>query len=118
MILPIDNTFQNNKPAKNPMFQCGQLVRHVRYGYRGVIVDFDSQCMADEKWYQSNHTQPDRNQPWYHVLVHQSQQVTYPAESSLAIDNSHEPITHPLIDYFFSSFIDGHYVRNERAWPK
>ncbi len=55
-------------PEKDPLYHPGQIVRHRRYGYRGVVVDSDLTCKADEAWYQSNQTQPDRNQPWYHVL--------------------------------------------------
>ena len=101
-----------------PLFQIGQLVRHKRYGYRGVVVEVDSHCMADEGWYQSNQTQPDREQPWYHVLVDRSDSVTYPAQEDLMVDESRQPIQHPLVDYFFSSFVDGRYVRNQRLWPK
>ena len=118
MIRPIqDNSKQDNNPTK-PNFKTGQLVRHKRYGYRGVIVDFDPTCKADQQWYQSNQTQPEQNQPWYHVLVHNSDQVTYPAQSSLTEDTSNQPIEHPLLSHFFSEFmLDGKYLRNDRPWP-
>ena len=102
-----------------PQLKVGQLVQHRRYGYRGVIVDYDLRCRAPDEWYESNQTQPDRNQPWYHVLVHGSDAVTYAAESNLTDDNSGQPIDHPLIDAFFSSFSGEHYVRNDtpmNAW--
>ncbi len=98
-------------------FGPGDLVRHVRYQYRGVVVAHDPKCGADEQWYQSNQTQPDRNQPWYHVLVHESGSVTYPAESSLEPDDTAEPIIHPLLGQFFSEFIEGRYKRNDVPWP-
>ena len=53
-------------------FDVGTLVRHRRYGYRGVIVAFDATCQASDQWYYSNQTQPSHDQPWYHVLVHES----------------------------------------------
>ena len=68
---------------KPPKFAPGDLVRHVRYHYRAVVVAHDPRCMAGEAWYQSNQTQPEKDQPWYHVLVHGSESITYPAESSL-----------------------------------
>ena len=74
-------------PAR-PRFAPGDLVRHRRYGYRGVVVDSDPECLADEAWYQSNKTQPKKDQPWYHVLVHGGGQLTYPAETSLEPDPS------------------------------
>ena len=100
-----------------PKFAPGDLVRHVRYQYRGVVVALDPKCAADEQWYQSNQTQPDRGQPWYHVLVHETGSVTYPAQSSLEPDDTAEPITHPLLGQFFSGFADGRYQRNDASWP-
>ena len=100
-----------------PKFAPGDLVRHVRYQYRGVVVALDPKCAAGEQWYQSNQTQPDRAQPWYHVLVHESGSVTYPAESSLELDDTAEPIVHPLLDQFFGDFADGRYQRNDISWP-
>ena len=98
-------------------FGPGDLVHHRRYGYRGVVVDFDTRCQADEAWYQSNQTQPDRDQPWYHVLVHGTGNTTYVAQENLESDTTGQPIEHPLLGYFFSDFTDGHYVRNDRPWP-
>lgn len=98
-------------------YHAGQLVRHRRYGYRGVVVGFDLSCQADESWYQTNRTQPDRSQPWYHVLVHQTPQVTYAAQTSLEPDPLSEPIVHPMLDAFFSGFSEGRYIRNDRPWP-
>lgn len=97
-------------------YQVGQLVRHRRYGYRGVVVAFDSSCQADEQWYQGNRTQPSRDQPWYHVLVHGSDAITYAAESNLLPDESCDPVDHPCVELFFRDFDDGRYVRNQRPW--
>ncbi len=103
--------------GRDRRFVPGQLVKHCRYGYRGVIVGFDLSCQADEKWYRSNRTQPARNQPWYHVLVDGSTQVTYAAESSLQPDTSLEPIRHPMLNMFFHDFEGGRYRRNDHPWP-
>ncbi|MCF7805000.1 MAG: heat shock protein HspQ [Candidatus Marinimicrobia bacterium] len=102
----------------DPVFEIGQLVHHKRYGYRGVIVEFDPTCEADAAWYFSNQTQPKLEQPWYYVLVHDSQQVTYAAQTNLEPDNSGLPIKHPLVSKFFKDFRDGHYLRNDRPWPR
>ncbi len=98
---------------KPPKFAPGDVVRHVRYHYRGVVVAHDSRCMAGENWYQSNNTQPDKEQPWYHVLVHESGSITYPAESSLELDSSGDEIIHPLLEQFFNGFEEGRYKRNK-----
>jgi heat shock protein HspQ len=104
-------------PGPIPRFGPGQLVHHRRYDYRGVVVDFDLHCRADEAWYQKNRTQPDRDQPWYHVLVDGSALVTYAAETSLEPDASGEPIEHPLVSKLFEGFGDSGYQRNGVPWP-
>ncbi|MDH3582709.1 MAG: heat shock protein HspQ [Phycisphaerae bacterium] len=117
MILP---THHQEPDASTPpaAYRPGQLVRHRRYGYRGVVVDFDMICRAEDGWYYGNQTQPDRNQPWYHVLVDGSSISTYAAQGNLQADSSSDPIDHPLIDHFFSAFRGGAYVRNEAPWPE
>ena len=35
-------------------FQPGDLVRHRRYGYRGVVVARTDSCQADDAWYFKN----------------------------------------------------------------
>jgi heat shock protein HspQ len=98
-------------------FMPGQLVRHKRYGYLGVVVDFDPFCEAPESWYQNNQTQPDRHQPWYHVLIDGGSHITYAAQTSLDEAERAVPIEHPLVDAFFSEFNGCCYVRNNRPWP-
>ncbi|MDJ0836396.1 MAG: heat shock protein HspQ [Acidobacteriota bacterium] len=101
---------------KPPLFQPGQLVRHRRYGYRGVVVELDPSCKADEAWYRSNLTQPRRDQPWYHVLVDCSTATTYAAQTSLEPDPDSAEIRHPLITLYFDRFQEGRYQRNETPW--
>jgi heat shock protein HspQ len=101
---------------KRPIFEPGQLVRHRRYGYRGVVVDRDDSCQADATWYQKNQTQPDRDQPWYHVLVDGSATCTYAAAENLAADPTGLPVTHPLVPFFFSGMKGDAYQRNDEPW--
>ena len=91
-------------------------MRHRRYGYRGVVVQCDTCCKADMGWYLKNKTQPNRHQPWFHVLVDGTGTTTYAAGQNLESDPCAEPIDHPLIDYFFEEFHCGRYVRNARPW--
>lgn len=98
-------------------FSVGQIVSHVRYGYRGVVVAFDLRCQADDDWYQGNRTQPGRDQPWYHVLVDGGTHTTYAAETSLTDAPDETPVVHPLVPAYFSGFEDGRHVRNDREWP-
>ena len=99
-----------------PLYEPGQLVRHRRYGYRGVVVAVDPRCMADANWYLANRTQPDQNQPWYHLLVNGKATCTYAAQSNLEADDTAEPIEHPLVPEFFADFCQGRYERNDREW--
>ena len=104
--------------SNKPRFQPGHCVRHQRYDYRGIVVDVDSECEATDDWYYGNQTQPSRHQPWYHVLVHGSDQVTYVAENHLIEDRSRAKLTHPLLSYFFSKTEEGGYIRNDNIWPE
>jgi len=104
------------EPGDGARFRPGALVGHRRYRYRGVVVDRDPECRADEGWYQSNQTQPPRDQPWYHVLPDGALHTTYVAEQNLMPDPTGEPVAHPLIETYFSSFGEGYYVRNDVPW--
>lgn len=96
-------------------YDLGVVVTHKLYGYRGVIVAVDPRCMAGDTWYKSNKSQPPREQPWYHVLVHDSGGLsTYVAQSNLEEDSSGQPIIHPRIDCYFSDFKEGRYQLKKR----
>lgn len=96
------------------LLDVGQLVRHRRYQYRGVIVACDPRCAAGDTWYYANKTQPSREQPWYHVLVHESGGIsTYVAQSNLEADTSGEPVIHPRLSTYFKGFEDGRYILRE-----
>ena len=99
-------------------FSPGQVVRHVSYGYRGLIVDSDPTCQAADAWYHSNQTQPERDQPWYHVLVDGSHETTYVAQSNLKIDPSGAPVVHPMLNLFFYGIDEeeNKYLRNDVPW--
>ena len=56
---------------KNAKFSLGQIVYHSKFKYRGVIVDADPNFQGTDEWYDSvAKSKPDKNKPWYHVLVH------------------------------------------------
>ena len=89
-------------------FTIGQLVHHLRFDYRGVIVDVDATFQGTEEWYeQMAKSRPSKDQPWYRVLVDKAHHITYVAERNLEPDETQEPIQHPLVDEFFSSFENG-----------
>lgn len=92
-----------------PRFRVGHLVHHKRYGYRGVIVAADESCQASEEWYERNRTQPDREQPWYHVVVDGATHMTYVAESNLETDDGTAPVRNPMLARFGLHFYEGRY---------
>ena len=86
-------------------FSIGEVVRHRHFDFRGVIYDVDFEFNNSEEWYQSipKDVRPRKNQPFYHLLA-ESNDVTYEAyvsEQNLLIDDSNEPVKHPLIDEMF-----------------
>ena len=100
-------------PPQN-FHDLGLVVTHRVYGYRGVIVAVDPVCMAGDTWYKTNKTQPNRDQPWYNVLVHDSGGLsTYVAHSNLKKDTSGQAIDHPRIGCYFTKLADGCYGLNE-----
>jgi len=93
-------------------FTVGQLIQHLRFEYRGVVYDVDATFQGSEEWYQlMARSSPPKDRPWYHVLVHNSDHMTYVSERNLEVDSSTDPIEHPLIDEFFTSFSAGRYSR-------
>lgn len=96
---------------KQAKFSIGQCIQHRLFHYRGVIVDVDPEFLGTDEWYeQVARSRPPRNEPWYHVLVHDQEHETYVAEQNMAADDSHEPVNHPLVAEFFSGFRDGVYL--------
>ena len=86
-------------------FSIGEVVKHRHFDFRGVIYDVDFEFNNSEEWYQSipKDVRPKKNQPFYHLLA-ESNEVTYEAyvsEQNLLLDNSNEPVKHPLIEEIF-----------------
>lgn len=93
-------------------FSIGQLINHLKTDYRGVIFDIDPVFSGTEDWYETMAvSRPPKDKPWYHVLVDGQTYTTYVAERHLTADESGRPISHPMLDSFFSKFEDGRYQR-------
>jgi heat shock protein HspQ len=66
--------------------------------------------MGNDAWYdQVAQSRPPKNQPWYHILVHDEDHETYVAERNLIEDESCEPVNHPMLGEFFVDFNHGLY---------
>lgn len=98
-----------------PKFQIGQVVYHRLFGYRGVIIDIDPIFMLSKEWYeQMARSNPPKDQPWYHILVHNANHKTYVSELNLSVDLSKKQIYHPLLGRYFSTFINGRYYESTK----
>ena len=96
----------SNVTIVSPEFNIGDVVKHRLYQFRGVIVDIDPEFANSEEWYQSipEESRPRKDQPFYHLLA-ENDEITYEAyvsEQNLLVDDSDEPIKHPLIEEIFS----------------
>jgi len=70
------------------------------------IYDVDFEFNNSEEWYESipKDVRPRKDQPFYHLLA-ENNEITYEAyvsEQNLILDDSDEPIKHPLINEIFS----------------
>ncbi|MFT4570418.1 MAG: heat shock protein HspQ [Hyphomicrobiaceae bacterium] len=92
-------------------FSVGQIVQHNLFDYRGVIYDVDPIFAGTDGWYESvARSRPPKDAPWYHVLVHESDGLTYVAERHLEADATGNPIDHPMLPAMFEDYRDGIYV--------
>jgi len=92
-------------------FSIGQIVRHKLFGYRSVIVDVDPSFAGSDEWYEKMApSRPPKSKPWYKVLMHSTDNLSYVAERNLEADDSGDPIVHPDLDAYFRGFVDGGYV--------
>lgn len=95
-----------------PQFSVGQIVYHKKLQYRGVIVQVDVRFQGTEEWYEEVAlSRPSKEQPWYHVLVHNALHITYVAQAHMLLDVDESPVSHPLIEDYFSHLSDGRYIR-------
>ena len=92
--------------SKKAKFSIGDVVKHKHFDFRGVIYDVDFEFNNSDEWYESipKDVRPRKDQPFYHLLA-ENNEVTYEAyvsEQNLMVDNSKEPVRHPLINEVFS----------------
>ena len=94
-------------------FAIGQVVRHTRYPFRGVIIDVDPEYANTDDWWQSipEDERPRKDQPFYHLLAENDSTAyhAYVSEQNLLTDESGEPLNHPDIKDVFGEFLGDHY---------
>ncbi|XP_064628379.1 uncharacterized protein LOC135487980 [Lineus longissimus] len=101
-------------------FRVGQVIRHKRWGYRGIIIGWDETAKAPESWLQQNHPPGKghwRQHPNYSVLVdtrdRMQPQTTYVAEENMDVV-SDTKVIHPEIDDYFENYDGAQYI--PRPW--
>ena len=87
-------------------FSIVDIVKNKHFEFICVIYDVDFEFNNSEEWYQSipKNVRPRKDQPFYHLLA-ENDEITYEAyvsEQNLLVDDSGEPIKHPLIEEIFS----------------
>jgi heat shock protein HspQ len=94
-------------------YALGQVVRHRKHPFRGVVFDVDPAFSNTEEWYQAipEEFRPRKDQPFYHLLAENDKDyyVAYVSEQNLIADYSGVPVDHPDLPDLFGPFEDGHY---------
>ncbi len=69
-------------------YHLGQVLRHRKHPFRGVVFDVDAMFSNTEEWYAAipEDSRPSRDQPFYHLLAEndQSYYVAYVSETKPA----------------------------------
>jgi len=94
-------------------FGIGDVVRHRKFDFRGVVFDVDPVFANSEEWYEAipAEQRPPRDQPFYHLLAEneESSYVAYVSQQNLLEDEDGGPVDHPGVDQLFEDFEGGKY---------
>lgn len=103
--------------APSLKFSVGDIIRHKRYHYRGLVYDWDQHCNVDEGWIQQMGVDAlpgGRHQPFYRVLVDVRDrpfQNTYVAQCNLEllqpVATETAEVQHPDIGQYFEGLAPG-----------
>ena len=94
-------------------FAIGQVVKHRKYPFRGIVFDVDPVYSNTEEWWQSIpvEVRPRKNQPFYHLFAEnaETEYVAYVSEQNLMADTSGDPLRNPQAGEMFVRTLDGDY---------
>ena len=94
-------------------FGIGDVVKHRKYPFRGVIFDVDPVYANTEEWWNSipAEVRPSREQPFYHLFAEntETEYIAYVSEQNLLEDTSGQPVRHPQVTEMFKRDHAGHY---------
>ena len=95
--------------ATTAKYGIGQVVRHRKYPFRGVVYDVDPEFANTEDWWLAipEDVRPRKDQPFYHLFAEntETEYIAYVSEQNLLPDTSGEPLRHAQLSDMF--------VRNE-----
>jgi heat shock protein HspQ len=104
--------FHIMKPS-TAKFGIGQVVKHRKFPFRGIIYDVDPVFANTEAWWQAipEEVRPRKDQPYYHLFAEnaETEYVAYVSEQNLIADPSGDPLRHPQADEMFVRARDGAY---------
>jgi len=99
-------------------YHLGQILRHRKHPFRGVVFDVDAMFSNTQDWYEAipEDARPAKNQPFYHLFAEnaETEYIAYVSEQNLLPDTSREPIRHPQIRDVFDVSDDGRYKAKAR----
>ena len=99
-------------------YSLGQVLRHRKHPFRGVVFDVDPSFSSTEAWYEAipEGSRPRRDQPFGHLLAENDEgaYVAYGSKQNLVPDTSGEPVNHPDLPDLFGPYQDGHYPLHVR----
>ena len=94
-------------------FGIGQVVRHRKYPFRGIIYDVDPIFLNTDEWWLAipEEVRPHKDQPFYHLFAENAdtEYVAYVSEQNLLPDTSGDPVRHPQVEEMFTRVQDGGY---------
>ncbi len=100
------------KPRK-AKFGIGQIVKHRKYPFRGIIYDVDPVFANTDEWWLAipEEVRPRKDQPFYHLYAENAdtEYVAYVSEQNLLPDTSGDPVRHPQVEEMFIRAEDGGY---------
>ena len=77
-------------------FAIGQVVKHRKFPFRGIIYDVDPVFANTEAWWQAipEEARPRKDQPFYHLFAEnaETEYVAYVSERNFMADPSGEPL--------------------------
>ena len=110
-------SFEPKPPAV--ALDVGQIFRHRKHGFRGVVVEWFETCPGDDEWFETyGPFERGREQPFYRTLVDTKDRphpfVALAAEENLEpLDGEALPVDHPLMDQCFSDFDGGRHTLSD-----